>query len=573
MKTDLPIEPPELNAAASSSLPKWWRLYFVLAAFDLVTISFSLYLNHRLMGIHDESVRVNQEWAAKLSRFSDLAQLGGEVNAPGNDVFDSRDVDTESARMRASLARFDQELTEAEGGLLHGVPPAHAKLLQQDVASVRAAMREMVDEANLIFSYFGESQPGKAGERMATMDRKYAKLNGRFAQLSRHIRDIQTENFIAQQAASTALRNYEFLIAGAIVLMVLTVTIYGHRMARAMAKVMQEKGRYMGALHEAHEGLEQHVQERTKELRELTQKLREEINRRERAQKEMEETQARLVVASRQAGMAEAATGVLHNVGNVLNSISVSAHLVTEQVQKSKSASVAKLSKLLTDHAGHLGQFLESDPKGQQVLPYLDNLAEQLTKERAALLQELDGLIKSVTHVKEVISVQQRHATVTRHRESISLETLIEDALRMNAVSFERNQVQVRREFQDVSPVCVDKNRVLQILINLIRNANQAMEDVEPTQRHLTLRLGHGLEDRIFIAVLDSGVGIAPESLSKIFQHGFTTKKLGHGFGLHSSAISAKEMDGSLSVHSDGLGLGATFTLELPVSAPQSLAA
>jgi signal transduction histidine kinase len=70
----------------------------------------------------------------------------------------------------------------------------------------------------------------------------------------------------------------------------------------------------------------------------------------------------------------------------------------------------------------------------------------------------------------------------------------------------------------------------------------------------------------VAIIVRDNGVGILPENLTRIFGHGFTTKKDGHGFGLHSGALAAKQMNGALSVQSAGPGKGAAFTLELPIA-------
>lgn len=115
-------------------------------------------------------------------------------------------------------------------------------------------------------------------------------------------------------------------------------------------------------------------------------------------------------------------------------------------------------------------------------------------------------------------------------------------------------------------PVTIDKHRVLQILINLIRNAKHAMDATGREDKMLVLRTAPSVAGRVQIIVQDNGVGISSENLMKIFHHGFTTKKDGHGFGLHSSINAAREMHGDLRVHSNGLGAGAVFTLELPVA-------
>jgi PAS domain S-box-containing protein len=235
---------------------KWYWLYFVLAAFDLLTISFSLYLNHGLMAIYTESVRVNQEWASQLNRYSELAQLAGAVNAPGNDVFDSQDVDRESARLKTALAAFNQAFVET-GDELAPLDPGESAPLLGDLAQVRRAMDEMVGEAEGLLDYFRNQQRDQAGERMASMDRKYADLSGAFARLNRNVREIQKAHFTAQETAALSQRRYETLIAGCIAIMVLGVTFYGNKMAAAMVASTKERERVLAELQESEERFRQ----------------------------------------------------------------------------------------------------------------------------------------------------------------------------------------------------------------------------------------------------------------------------------------------------------------------------
>jgi len=147
--------------------------------------------------------------------------------------------------------------------------------------------------------------------------------------------------------------------------------------------------------------------------------------------------------------------------------------------------------------------------------------------------------------------------------ETVRIAELVEDALTMNEGSLRRHQVEVVRDFAPVPPLPLDKSRVLLILVNLIGNAKNAMNAV-PGEHRMTLRVELA-EGRLRVTVRDDGVGIAPENLSAIFTHGFTTRKDGHGFGLHSCALAAREMGGTLQVESEGVGRGAAFTLEIPV--------
>ena len=292
--------------------------------------------------------------------------------------------------------------------------------------------------------------------------------------------------------------------------------------------------------------------------------IAQDITARKEAEAKMAEMNNQLIETSRLAGMTEVATGVLHNVGNVLNSVNVSATVVAEKVKKSRAASLTKVVALLREHEADLGAFLTADPKGKQVPAFLGTLADHLGTEQAAVLQELANLQKNIQHIKDVVAMQQGYATMTAITETVKVSELLEDTLRMNASSLLRHDIQVVREFAEVPPVTVDKHKVLQILVNLVRNAKQACDETGRADKRITLRVA-AAAGHVRISVTDNGVGIPAENLNRIFNHGFTTKKDGHGFGLHSAANAAKEMGGRLSVHSDGPGLGTTFTIELPV--------
>jgi signal transduction histidine kinase len=265
--------------------------------------------------------------------------------------------------------------------------------------------------------------------------------------------------------------------------------------------------------------------------------------------------------------MAEVATSVLHNVGNVLNSINVSVSVVDEKVRKSRVADMRRLAKLLEEHAEDRAAFLSNDPKGKKVPDFISHLAEQLVSEQAAMLEEISSLRKNVEHVKEIIAMQQSYARVSGVFENIKVTDLLEDSLRMNEGSLARHDVKVVRDFDDLREICTDKHKVLQILINLVRNAKYACDESGRDDKQIILRATNG-GDRVKIAVIDNGVGIPLENLTRIFNHGFTTRKDGHGFGLHSGALAAKELSGALTAYSEGPGLGAAFTLELPCKPP-----
>jgi signal transduction histidine kinase len=294
--------------------------------------------------------------------------------------------------------------------------------------------------------------------------------------------------------------------------------------------------------------------------------LQREIAERERAENKLADAHRQLVETSRQAGMAEVATGVLHNVGNVLNSVNVSATLVSDRVRQSKADNLLKASTLLREHAENLEDFLAHDPRARLLIEYLPNLGTHLNEERAEMLNELELLTKNLDHIKDIVAMQQSYARVAGVIEPVSLASLTEDALQMNAAALVRHSVHVVRNYADVPPVAVDKHKVLQILVNLVRNAKYAMDEQGRENKELEILIRPEGEERVRISVKDNGTGISSENLVRIFSHGFTTKADGHGFGLHSSALVARELGGSLWAESDGPGTGATFIVELPVA-------
>jgi len=286
-------------------------------------------------------------------------------------------------------------------------------------------------------------------------------------------------------------------------------------------------------------------------------------------QRRVEEERAllnrQLLETSRRVGMADVATGVLHNVGNVLNSVNVSGTLVNDRLRNSKIPQLARAVERMTEHANDLGTFVTEHPQGKHVLRFLTELSAQLTRERDDVLTELRTLMHNIDHVKQVISMQQSYATSGGVRIAVQVDELIEDALRIQMASFNRHGVEVVRECQELPVVEIDKQKTLQILVNLLTNAKHALRDSPRKDRRLVVRAELVQGHRFRIEVADNGVGIPAENLKRIFSHGFTTKSDGHGYGLHNSALAAQEMGGTLTAHSDGPDRGATFALELPL--------
>ena len=271
-----------------------------------------------------------------------------------------------------------------------------------------------------------------------------------------------------------------------------------------------------------------------------------------------------LADASRESGMAEVATGILHNVGNVLNSVNVSANLLLEHLQDSAEETLSRVAQVICQHEGNLARFFVENPQGQHLPRLLKELAEHFSDRQVNTGQELHALINHIDHIKEIIKMQQAYARASGGKENVNLAELMEDALKMSGASLTRHSVQVVREFKPIPSVLTHKHKIFQVLVNLISNAKHALIESDQVERTLSLKIDTD-DLNVIIEVTDNGIGISPENTTKIFRHGFTTRENGHGFGLHSSALVTQEIGGSLSVRSEGRGKGASFIFRLPI--------
>jgi signal transduction histidine kinase len=276
------------------------------------------------------------------------------------------------------------------------------------------------------------------------------------------------------------------------------------------------------------------------------------------------ELQMQLRDTSRQAGMAEVATGVLHNVGNVLNSLGVSVAMVQAGLRDSRIGNVDRIAKLLHEQGDRLGTFLEQDPRGREIPRYLTQLGAHLGNENGKQRAEIQAIATHVEHIGKIVAAQQTYA----HRGGLTeviddLAELVDNAIALNFAA--NTEIQIKREYAPVPRLTLDRHKLIQILGNLLSNARHALRD-QP-QRVLTIRIHTAAPGWLAIEVEDSGIGIDAATLARLFEFAFTTKTDGHGFGLHASANLAKELGGLINVHSDGRGRGARFTLRLSLAA------
>lgn len=309
------------------------------------------------------------------------------------------------------------------------------------------------------------------------------------------------------------------------------------------------------------------VLSQNEQLEETNEVLQLEIEERKRMQVEREQLHKQLLESSRLVGMADVASTVLHNVGNVLNSVNVSVDVVTNLLKQTPMNDVALIASMLEARKHDLGTYLSQDREGKQIVPYLSMLAQAVTQNQSLVQKELDGLGRNIEHIRQVVDRQidlaRPGGTIL---EPVSFQDLMEQALAIHRSAFESRGYEVEQRYDAIPQGMCDRHQVLQILVNLISNAKNAM-DALPGKRHrLTLQFGRAEDHSGFVRfqVSDTGVGITPEHLGRLFTQGFTTRPDGHGIGLHSASLAANNLGGSLQGRSEGQGRGAVFILDLP---------
>lgn len=303
------------------------------------------------------------------------------------------------------------------------------------------------------------------------------------------------------------------------------------------------------SMRERNRALEEEVSERTNHLKSTLEKLK--------------NSQNEVVEKAHKAGMADIASGVLHNVGNILNSVNTSSSLIKEKVEQSKVDNLIQANGVLREHIDHIERFVADNPKGKKLMEYYLMLEEPMIKERDEIITLTDRLTEKIKLINEVIAAQQNYAGASLQMEVALLSEMIDNALALQAGSIERHSLNVTKKLNATDEVTVHRSKLIHVLVNIIKNAKESMEDNHPENKNLVIETWQNGE-MIYLSVTDNGKGIKREHLDKIFSHAFTTKKNGHGFGLHSCANYMTEMGGKVEVTSDGEGKGATFTLMFP---------
>ncbi|MCW8399916.1 ATP-binding protein [Legionella sp. PATHC038] len=284
------------------------------------------------------------------------------------------------------------------------------------------------------------------------------------------------------------------------------------------------------------------------------------------SEEKIKELNLQISSTARRAGMAEVATTILHNIGNILNSSNVSIALLKNSLNLDYYQKLLKIMEMMEQHQLDLKDFLSHDPKGKIIPQYLLALSKIIIEENEKNNIEVDNLQNDLRHISQIVDTQKSISGLSSINEQVYLPELLETAVNITMSSSKNANIQIIKEFKPAPLITVDKSKLLQILVNLIQNAKDSLlENTSSPIKEIKLTIQKTEKKLMQLIVEDNGVGINPENLQRIFAFGFTTKINGHGFGLHSSALSAREMGGSLLAESKGEGYGARFTLNLPI--------
>jgi signal transduction histidine kinase len=608
-----------LRSETRERRPKWHLLYYLLAAIVVLTICGSLYLNHSVRRIYEDSVAVNQEWSLQHSNLLELARLAQAVNAPGNDIFDSGDVAKETARRDEALAQFEALLVKIRHELVSKPATREVKSLIVSLYEINTAMDTMTATADLIFVYFRTNDAASAARYNATMDHTFGQVVTEIARAEEVIRKIQAGQFKAQLAHAGRLGRFEYLIGGVIFVVVILVVIYGHRMQRVMRAAEAERQQLMAALKASEATAQSRLHDAIESLNGgfVLYDGDDKLVMCNQTYRGMYPQTADLNVAGTRFEdliRADVARGqVPEAVGREEQWLAerIRSHLSDESTSEQQLADGRWIlvSERRTREGGVVGIRTDITARKQAELDLqttheeLKAATERLARqERLSMLGQVAGtvshelrnplsairntmaLLRQLT-VGKVGGVERSLDRIDRNiercariiddildftrvrdlqRAPVALDAWLGDTLGEITVP---PQVTVRREFLFGGEMVLDRDRFRQIVVNLVENAAQALVDIgwtvpDDRQRTITVRT----EDAgpyVRLTVRDNGPGIPADRLPKIFEPLFTTKSFGVGLGLPTVRQIVEQHGGTIDVEST-VDQGTVFAIWLP---------
>ena len=457
-----------------------------------------------ILTIYLKSVGVNQQWVERAGQLGVLAEHAQAVNAPGNDIFDSKDVKKERALRDVALVRFQAHLAEFRSLL----PAEGTEDLSASLDAVEQSMASMVAESEEIFRLFAAKQANQAAKRMATMDRKYAALTKELTTAQNKVRSIQTRNFNDQTAAAAQLGAFEKVIAFCVLLMVLLVVLYGRRVGKMMRTVDDEMQSHARDLRTAHDA----VTNLNVELANSIIKLK--------------EVQEEGIRKGKLAQLGQLTATVAHEIRNPLGAIRTATYLVERKV-KGKDLGIE----------GQLERITNGIRRCDLIITELLDFA------RSGTLQ-----LKTVK-VDEWLGEVLREETKALPK---SVQVICSPGLESISATFDCDRMRrvIINLLTNSSEAMVNKGTETAVVAGL-----------QPTIVVSTATFDGGIR----INVKDNGPGISPENMQRILEPLFTTKSFGVGLGLPAVQKILEQHGGGLEIASTP-GNGASVTACFPMT-------
>lgn len=307
----------------------------------------------------------------------------------------------------------------------------------------------------------------------------------------------------------------------------------------------------------------QRLRDNQRQLEEYSRSLEEKVLQRTQ---DLQEAQRILVQQAHEAGLAEMAVGVLHNIGNAITPAQVAANILSNQLAASPLRQ--RLEQSLTPLRDFLEGTRDLSPQEQQTYGELiRHLPASLREEYDRTITELNEICDKHHHIETIIKLQMRYAKISDQTGLVNVASLAQDAINITANDIAKRKITVTMNLEETPPIRAEETKLLQVMVNLIKNSYEAMDAHPDGKREITISTGvrDGEPPSVLFSVKDNGCGFSPEDKTKIFTYGYSTKKRGSGFGLHSCANTILANHGSLEALSRGQGQGAEFSILLPL--------